>query len=117
MGQRADRALQLFDEMLRRGIAPDLITYTAAVSACEKMQLTDRAMELLHEMQERSIAPNEITYSLAMSVLKRAQGPDRPLLQATMICRDGPITVFYWHAPAVLLMIFYEFFSFFLKTL
>ena len=47
------RALELLTEMGRRGVAPNVITYSAAVSACEKGSLWRQALQLLDEMIER----------------------------------------------------------------
>ena len=39
------RALELFETMLHQGILPDVITYSALISACEKGALPQRALE------------------------------------------------------------------------
>ncbi len=45
--QGAGRALALFVLMQSQGIAADLITYGAAISACEKGKQSDLALGLL----------------------------------------------------------------------
>ncbi len=39
-----------------------MISYDAAISACEKGQQCARALELLTEMQAAGIPPDEVTY-------------------------------------------------------
>ena len=52
-GGRPDKALELFDHLLKEGpnfptpVYPDTITYSAAISACEKAGRADRYPELL----------------------------------------------------------------------
>ena len=47
--------------MQRRGLQPDVITWNAAISACEKGAQWERALELFEEMQRRGLQP--ITWS------------------------------------------------------
>ena len=35
-GKQPDKALELLEDMQRRGLEPNTITYSAAISACEK---------------------------------------------------------------------------------
>jgi pentatricopeptide repeat protein len=42
------------------GLAPELITYNAAISACEKGALWRRALELLDQMRARGLEPDVI---------------------------------------------------------
>ena len=37
-GQEPKRALEVLAEMRRRGVEPNVITYSAAISACKKRQ-------------------------------------------------------------------------------
>ena len=60
----AERALQLLDATQSRGIAPDAITYGAAISTSEKGQQSERALQLLDEMQVRGTLHNVTTYSM-----------------------------------------------------
>ena len=48
-------ALELVEEMLRGRILPDVITYSAAISACEKGQQPQQALQLLNQMQHRGL--------------------------------------------------------------
>jgi pentatricopeptide repeat protein len=61
--------------MKERGIEPNAITYSAAISACEKGDgQWEMALELLNEMKERGIEPNVITYSAAISACEKGDG-------------------------------------------
>ena len=53
-GKLPERALELLAEMQGRGLDPNVITFSAAISACEKGQQPERALELLAEMQGRA---------------------------------------------------------------
>ena len=44
-----------------------MITYSAAISACEKGQTPQQALHLLQELQLRGLLPDVITYSAAIS--------------------------------------------------
>ena len=64
-----------------RGLLPDVITYSAAISACEKGQKPQQALHLLQELQLRGLLPNVITYNAAISacgLAKRSGGIEAP---------------------------------------
>ena len=52
---RWNEALALLDEMRHTGTVPDVITYNAAISACEKDQQHQQALHLLRAMQRHAI--------------------------------------------------------------
>ena len=64
-------AIELLDEMTERGIEPDVISYSAAISACEKGGEWQRALELLDAIRRRGLAPNVISYSAAISACEK----------------------------------------------
>merc|ERR1712146_613455 len=70
MGQWQE-ALRLLDEMKKNNIAPDTITYSAAISACEKGGQSQEALRLLDEMKKNNIPPNTITYNAAISACEK----------------------------------------------
>ena len=52
------RDLQLLEAMLYQGLLPDVITYSAAISACEKGQQPQQALQLLQELPLRGLLPD-----------------------------------------------------------
>merc|ERR1712070_203271 len=63
---------ELFEEMQGRGVQPNIITWSAAISACEKGAQWERALELFEEMQQRGVEPNVITWSAAISACQQS---------------------------------------------
>jgi pentatricopeptide repeat domain-containing protein 1 len=59
--------LGLLDAMQQAGLQPNLISYSAAISACAKGGSWARALSLLAEMRTAGHEPNVISYSAAMS--------------------------------------------------
>ena len=57
-----------------------MITYNAAISACEKGQKPQQALHLLQELQLRGLLPDVITYSAAISACEKGQEPQQALL-------------------------------------
>ena len=70
---RCHNAFLLLDQMLSQRLMPDGITYSAAISACEKGQKPQQALHLLQEMQLRGLLPNVITHNAAISVCEKGQ--------------------------------------------
>ena len=66
-GWAGGQALQLLDEMPQRRLDPDVISFSAAISACEKSEQWEKALELLDEMQQRKLEPDVISFSAAIS--------------------------------------------------
>ena len=50
LSERQERALKLLEQMEARGVRPTVISYSAAISACEKGQQWERALELLAQI-------------------------------------------------------------------
>ena len=53
------------------GIDPDVITYSAVISACEKCKNYKKALDLLQEMKDSGIDPNVITYNATISACEK----------------------------------------------
>ena len=43
-------------------MVPNVITYNALISACEKGKQPERALELFEALQQQGVLPNVITY-------------------------------------------------------
>ena len=61
--------------MQRHSIVPDLISYNALISACEKGKQPEQAMEMFHAMQRHSVVPNLISYSALLSACEKGKQP------------------------------------------
>ena len=60
---------------VQRHMEPDVITYSATISACTKGQQWSSAVALLREMLQDHIKHDVITYTATISACER--GPDR----------------------------------------
>ena len=69
----------LLEEMRHQGLLPDVITYSAAISACEKGKQADGALQLMQEMRHQGLLPDIITYSAAISASEKGKQADRAL--------------------------------------
>ena len=79
--------MQLFDDMQLQGLQPNVITYSAVVSACGKCRMPLRALQLFDEMQQQGFEPNLITYIAVSSACGKGRMP-KGALQLLMRCRS-----------------------------
>ena len=56
-------AQDYFNEMKREGLTPNVVTYSAIVSTCEKAQNLEAAQDYFNEMKREGLTPNVVTYS------------------------------------------------------
>ena len=74
--------------MTSSGIKPDVISYSAAISACEKGSQWEKALGLLQDMTCRGIKPDVISYSAAISACEKGSQWEKALgLLQDMTCR------------------------------
>ena len=59
--------------MLQTAVLPNVISCSAAVSACEKGQQWQQALGDLAVMQQAAVLPNVISYAAAISACVRGQ--------------------------------------------
>ncbi len=59
--------------MREAGLVPNVITYNAAISACEKGEQWQKALGILAVMPEAGLVPNVITYNAAISACEKGQ--------------------------------------------
>ena len=59
--------------MQRQGVVPDVITYNAVISACEKGKQAERALEVFKAMQWQCVVPNVITYNAVISACEKGR--------------------------------------------
>lgn len=68
---RYDVCYRLLKEMRGRGIVPNVITYSAAISACEKAGRWQEAVRIMEDMIAEGVTPNFITYSALVNALDK----------------------------------------------
>merc|ERR1711966_224535 len=61
------------------GIDPNVVTYSAAISACGKSGQWKTALLLLKEMRGADLTPNVITYSAAISACEKGGQREKAL--------------------------------------
>ncbi len=91
-----DNVATLLMNLENAGIACNLITYNAAISAYEKAggeQGMVNALALLEEMNSAKITPDEITYSAAISACEKAGG-EQGMANARALLKDMNAMVF-----------------------
>ena len=59
--------------MIRCGIEPNVISYSSAISACEKEKQWGRTLNVLQEMTDRGIMPDVISYNSAISACEKGK--------------------------------------------
>lgn len=70
---RGREAVACFNEMKKKNVGPDKITFTSVLSACSHAGLVDEAKEIFHQMSmEYSISPGVEHYSCMVDLLGRA---------------------------------------------
>jgi pentatricopeptide repeat domain-containing protein 1 len=57
--------------MRTKGVKPDVITYNASISACEKGGQWEKALQLLEEMRAKGVEPDVILYSASISACEK----------------------------------------------
>ena len=64
--------------MQRQGVVPDVITYNALISACEKGKQPERALQLFEAMKQ-GLVPKVITNNTLISACEKGKQPERAL--------------------------------------
>ena len=74
--------------MSSAGVQPDVISYSAAISACEKAGQWE-ALSLLREMPAAGLRPNVVSYNAAISACEKAGRCDDALSLLQKMREDG----------------------------
>ena len=66
-GKQLQKALQVFETMLKQGVLPNVIIYSALISACEKREQPRHTFCILEEMKRQHMVLNVITCNALIS--------------------------------------------------
>jgi pentatricopeptide repeat domain-containing protein 1 len=77
--------------MERQGVMPNVITYNALISACEKGKQPERALEVFEAMQRQGVVPGVITYSALISACGKGKQPAWALEVFEAMQRQGVV--------------------------
>ena len=75
--------------MLPQGLLPDVITYCAVISACEKATLPQRALEIVEAMLHQGLLPKVITYSALISACGTGTQPPSAMQLSEAMLHQG----------------------------
>ena len=73
-GGEYERAMELYEEMVGRGVVPNRAIFNAALLACQGRARWQRGLQLVWEMEQRGIAPDVVTYSTLIKTCQVAGG-------------------------------------------
>ena len=76
---RLNDAADVFSEMLKSGVAPDIITFNTLIHICGSHGHLLEAEALLEKMEERGISPDTKTYNTLLSLHAQAEDIDAAL--------------------------------------
>eukprot|EP00438_Fugacium_kawagutii_P017746 Skav203039 [mRNA] locus=scaffold583:621631:624454:+ [translate_table: standard] len=72
-GSQSSLALDLLQQMPRKQVTPNVISYSSAISAFAKGGDWQMALDLLQEMQTAATPPNVISYNAAISACEKGK--------------------------------------------
>ena len=72
-------------------MVPNVVTYSALVSACEKGEQPQRALELFNAMKQQGVLPNGIAYNALVCACKKGQEPNMVLKVFNSMQRQGVV--------------------------
>ncbi|GJS64460.1 putative tetratricopeptide-like helical domain superfamily protein [Tanacetum coccineum] len=83
-----DMAIDLFDELLLKGLKPHMKTYTVVLRVLFREGLSGKAKELLQNMEENGCLPNSFTYNVIVrELLKKNECREAEIYLEEMINR------------------------------
>ncbi|CAE8623684.1 unnamed protein product, partial [Polarella glacialis] len=83
-------ALAVLSSMPSKSQSPDVVSYNAAVNACEKGRTWERAIGLVQEMlRGGGVAPDIITFNSAISACEKAQQWEIALSLVAVLTSQG----------------------------
>jgi pentatricopeptide repeat protein len=87
-GMTAD-ALNVFDRMQLSGIQPNVISYNAAITACEKGMQWEKALELFEQAERDGVKRDTCTFNAAISACEKSRQLEKALQLFDQMKRDG----------------------------
>jgi pentatricopeptide repeat domain-containing protein 1 len=75
--------------MQQSGLGPNVITYSAAISVCEKGQQWQQAVGSLTVMHQSGLLPNVNTYSAAISACEKGEQWQQALVLLVLMQQSG----------------------------
>ncbi|KAK2980630.1 hypothetical protein RJ640_011438 [Escallonia rubra] len=80
MEGNGQRAVELFYEMLRKGVKPDEVVFIGVLAACSHGGLVEQGLQMFREMKENhGISPQIVHYGCLVDLLGRAGSLDQAL--------------------------------------
>lgn len=86
-GEQCKTAFRLLPELVRRLLAPVVVSGYAVISACKKGKQWDAVLGLLQKLVQRSLVPNVLCCSAAVSACEKGVHWETPWITAG----DGPL--------------------------
>merc|ERR1712224_840893 len=71
--------MEVFWAMQQQGMVPDVITYNALISTCEKGKQPEWALQALGAMQRQDIAPDVVMYKALIGACANGKRKERAL--------------------------------------
>lgn len=72
--------MQEVSETSQRQRVPNVVTYNALISACDKGSDPDRASEVFEALRGYGVVPTEVTYSAVISACEKGEQFTRALM-------------------------------------
>lgn len=111
-------ALDLLEELQGIMLEPDIVTFNAAISACEKSNQWKEALALVSEAQRQGISCDVITFNAAISACGRCQklqeainflgAMEQQTIQPTVVSFNSVISAASWPVAMMLLAVMEE---------
>jgi len=68
---KLDKAFEMYNEMLERGLQPCPVTFNALIDASGRLNRLSSAIELMEELRRRNLKPDNYTYNTLISACCR----------------------------------------------
>jgi pentatricopeptide repeat protein len=90
---KLDKVLEVYKDMVVKGLERSVITYSSLISACEKAGQWETALQLFEESQRDGCTPNTVTYNSLITACAQGEpgmlAPEPSLLLASALACAG----------------------------